>query len=495
VNHAADHFNTQSEPTWESRQETRSARQWFISAIMKRRWVFIESVIATFVISMLGLGASFYSLQVYDRVIPTQAHATLMALTIGVGIALLFEFILKQVRSLMVDRGCKAIEEELSDIFFRRMLGIRMEARPRSAGSFAAQVRQFELVRHFMSSSTIFLMADLPFCFLFIAVIGMIGNWLAVIPLVLLPIVLITSFWLNWRIARLTRQQLRDTRQKNGLLVDVIDGIESIKAAGAETTMLQRWRHLVSSSAELELGTRHWSSMASHIAQLLQQLSYIAIIGTGAWMVSVGQISMGALIACSILSNRALSPITYIASWATQWQHAKEALRGLDEMMRLPVDHVDISSTIYPSNCSGMLRVEQASFAFNDKLTALQPVSLTIGSGERVAIVGPIGSGKSTLVRLLTGLYRPTTGKVLMDGVDMALLAPAFLREQIGYLPQDIRLLHGTLRDNLSLGLKPPTDSAILSAAKLTGFDTVISAHPQGLQRPIDGGGRGLSGG
>lgn len=370
-----------------------------------------------------------------------------------------------------------------------------MEARPRSVGSFAAQVRQFELVRHFMSSSTIFLMADLPFCFLFIAVIGMIGNWLAVIPLVLLPIVLITSFWLNWRIARLTRQQLRDTRQKNGLLVDVIDGIESIKAAGAETTMLQRWRHLVSSSAELELGTRHWSSMASHIAQLLQQLSYIAIIGTGAWMVSVGQISMGALIACSILSNRALSPITYIASWATQWQHAKEALRGLDEMMRLPVDHVDISSTIYPSNCSGMLRVEQASFAFNDKLTALQPVSLTIGSGERVAIVGPIGSGKSTLVRLLTGLYRPTTGKVLMDGVDMALLAPAFLREQIGYLPQDIRLLHGTLRDNLSLGLKPPTDSAILSAAKLTGFDTVISAHPQGLQRPIDGGGRGLSGG
>jgi len=495
VNHAADHFNTQSEPTWESRQDTRSARQWFISAIMKRRWVFIESVIATFVISMLGLGASFYSLQVYDRVIPTQAHATLMALTIGVGIALLFEFILKQVRSLMVDRGCKAIEEELSDIFFRRMLGIRMEARPRSVGSFAAQVRQFELVRHFMSSSTIFLMADLPFCFLFIAVIGMIGNWLAVIPLVLLPIVLITSLWLNWRIARLTRQQLRDTRQKNGLLVDVIDGIESIKAAGAETTMLQRWRHLVSSSAEFELGTRHWSSMASHIAQLLQQLSYIAIIGTGAWMVSVGQISMGALIACSILSNRALSPITYIASWATQWQHAKEALRGLDEMMRLPVDHVDISSTIYPSNCSGMLRVEQASFAFNDKLTALQPVSLTIASGERVAIVGPIGSGKSTLVRLLTGLYRPTTGKVLMDGVDMALLAPAFLREQIGYLPQDIRLLQGTLRDNLTLGLKPPTDSAILSAAKLTGFDTVISAHPQGLQRPIDEGGRGLSGG
>ena len=217
---------------------TRSARQWFIHAILSRRRVFMEAVVATFVISMLGLGASFYSLQVYDRVIPTQAHATLMALTVGVGIAVLFEFILKQVRSLMVDRGCKAIEEVLSEVFFQRMLDIRMEARPRTVGSFAAQVRQFELVRNFMSSSTVFLLADLPFCFLFIAVIGIIGGWLAAIPLVLLPVVLTTSLWLNWRIGQLTRRQLQDTRHKNGLLVDVIDGIESIKAAGAETKML-----------------------------------------------------------------------------------------------------------------------------------------------------------------------------------------------------------------------------------------------------------------
>jgi ATP-binding cassette subfamily C protein LapB len=196
-----------------------------------------------------------------------------------------FEFILKQVRSLMVDRGCKAIEEELSEVFFSRMLAIRMEARPRAVGSFAAQVRQFELVRNFMSSSTVFLLADLPFCFLFIMVIGVIGGWLAVIPLLLLPIVLLSSAWLNWRIGRLTTRQLRDTRHKNGLLVDVIDGIESIKAAGAESEMLERWRRLVASSSMLELDTRYLSTMASNIAQLLQQLSYVAIIGLGAWMV------------------------------------------------------------------------------------------------------------------------------------------------------------------------------------------------------------------
>ena len=478
-----------------NRISNRSARQWFIHAIVARHWVFMEAVVATFVISMLGLGASFYSLQVYDRVIPTQAHATLIALTIGVGIAVLFEFILKQVRSLMVDRGCKAIEEELSEVFFSRMLDIRMEARPRAVGSFAAQVRQFELVRNFMSSSTVFLLADLPFCFLFIMVIGVIGGWLAVIPLLLLPIVLLSSAWLNWRIGRLTTRQLRDTRHKNGLLVDVIDGIESIKAAGAESEMLERWRRLVASSSMLELDTRYLSNMASNLAQLLQQLSYVAIIGLGAWMVGAGQITMGALIACSILSNRALSPITQIATWVTQWQHAREALRGLDEMMRLPTDRLDIGTAIMPSSCTGELRVEQAAFAFNDKLAALQPLTLTINAGERIAIVGPIGSGKSTLIRLLSGLYRPMAGKLLLDGVDMALLAPSFLRTHIGYLPQDVRLLHGTLRDNLTLGISPPNDSALIHAARLTGLDRVISAHPQGMDLPIQEGGRGLSGG
>lgn len=478
-----------------NRISNRSARQWFIHAIVARHWVFMEAVVATFVISMLGLGASFYSLQVYDRVIPTQAHATLVALTIGVGIAVVFEFILKQVRSLMVDRGCKAIEEELSEVFFGRMLDIRMEARPRAVGSFAAQVRQFELVRNFMSSSTVFLLADLPFCFLFVLVISVIGGWLAVIPLLLLPIVLLSSAWLNWRIGRLTTRQLRDTRHKNGLLVDVIDGIESIKAAGAESEMLERWRRLVASSSMLELDTRYLSTMASNLAQLLQQLSYVAIIGLGAWMVGAGQITMGALIACSILSNRALSPITQIATWVTQWQHAREALRGLDEMMRLPTDRLDIGTAIMPSSCTGELRVEQAAFAFNDKLAALQPLTLTINTGERIAIVGPIGSGKSTLIRLLSGLYRPMAGKLLLDGVDMALLAPSFLRTHIGYLPQDVRLLHGTLRDNLTLGITPPNDSALIHAARLTGLDRVISAHPQGMDLPIQEGGRGLSGG
>jgi ATP-binding cassette subfamily C protein LapB len=481
---------TQAEPS-----APRNARQWFLHAIAKRRQVFIEATVATFVVSMLGLGASFYSLQVYDRVIPTQAHSTLLALTFGVAIAVVFEFVLKQVRSLMVDRGCKAIEEELSDVFFGRMLDIRMEVRPRAVGTFAAQVRQFELVRNFMTSSTVFLIADLPFCFLFVAVIGMIGGMLATIPLLLLPLVLASSAWLNWRVRRLTQNQLRDTRNKNGLLVDVIDGIESIKAAGAEWKMMERWRQLTASASALELDTRHLSSTSAHLAQFLQQLSYVAIIGLGAWMVGVGQITMGALIACSILSNRALSPITQIATLVTQWQHAREALRGLDEMMALAVEHPEGSKAIIPSSCSGAIRLDGAGFSFNGKLPALQPLTLSFCPGERAAIVGPVGSGKSTLIRLLSGLYRPSEGKAFLDGVDMALLAPEFLHEQIGYLPQDVRLLRGTLRENLALGLAPPADGELLRVAELTGLHRVISAHPLGLDLPIFEGGRGLSGG
>lgn len=473
----------------------RSAQQWFLHALLKRRRVFLDALIATFVVSMLGLGASFYSLQVYDRVIPMQAHSTLLALSIGVGIAVIFEFIIKQVRSLMVDRGCKAIEEELSDVFFGRMLDIRMEARPSSVGSFAAQVRQFELVRSFMTSSTVFLIADLPFCLLFVGVIAVIGGMLATIPLVLLPLVMAASVWLNWRIRRLARAQLYDARQKNGLLIDAIDGIESVKAAGAEWKMMARWRELTASASALELDTRHLSATSAHFAQFLQQFSYVAIIGVGAWMTGQGMLTMGALIACSILSNRALAPITQIATLVTQWQHAQEALKGLDEMMKLPVEHVPGKQAIIPATCAGELRLENAGFSFNDRLPALQPLNLRLGAGERVAIIGPVGSGKSTLIRLLSGLYRPNEGKVFLDGVDMALIAPEFLHEHIGYLPQDVRLLRGTLRDNLVLGLAPPADGEILRTAALTGLDRVIAAHPLGLDLPISEGGRGLSGG
>jgi len=433
----------------------RTARQWFLHAIFRRRQVFVEAVVATFVVSVLGLGASFYSLQVYDRVIPTQAHSTLLALTAGVAIAVLFEFVLKQARSVMVDRGCKAIEEELSDVFFGRMLDIRMDARPRAVGSFAAQVRQFELVRNFMTSSTVFLMADLPFSLLFIAAIGVIGGPLAALPLLLLPVVLASSAWLNWRMRRLTQAQLSEGRQKNGLLVDVIDGIESIKAAGAEWKMMHDWRKLTAAASELELTLRHLSSTSAHFAQLLQQLCYVGMIGLGAWLVGTGHLTMVALIAC---------------------EHAQ-------------------GGGIIPSSCAGELRIDDATFTFDGKLPALLPLRLMLRTGERVAVIGPVGSGKSTLIRLLSGLYRPSTGKVFLDGVDMALIAPEFLHEKIAYLPQAVRLMRGTLRENLTLGLAPPPDGEILRAAALTGLDRVLAAHPLGLELPIAEGGRGLSGG
>lgn len=475
--------------------EPKSARDWFFYAIKKRRWFFVEAVLATAMASMLALAASFYTMQVYDRVVPTQSYATLIVLTIGTFMALAVELLMKQLRSHMVDKACKAIDQELSGVFFGRVLAIRMDARPSTVGTFAAQIKHFEMVRNFMTSSTLFLMADAPFVLFFIAVIALIGGMIALVPLILLPISILAGLYAKMRLAQLTEDMMRDANQKNGLLVEAIDGIEAIKAVGGEWKMLDRWRHLTAESADKELLIRATTTMATNITQTVQQLSYILMIAAGVYAINAGSITMGALIACSIISNRALGPIAQIAGLIVQWQHAKVALNGLDSIMKLPCDRNAGERLVIPESCAGQLRLDEAAYSYSEANAALKPSNLNLRKGERVAILGSVGSGKSTMIKLLSGLYRPSAGRVFLDGIDMAHLAPEFMREHIGYLTQDVRLFSGTLRDNLIMGLPSPTDGQILLAASQTGLDRVIKQHPKGLELPIMEGGRGLSGG
>lgn len=475
--------------------ETKTARDWFYYAIKKRKWFFIEAVLATAMASMLALAASFYTMQVYDRVVPTQSYPTLIVLTIGTFMALAVELLMKQLRSHMVDKACKAIDQELSGVFFGRVLAIRMDARPNSVGTFAAQVKHFEMVRNFMTSSTLFLFADAPFVLFFIAVIGMIGGMIALVPLILLPISIGAGLYAKMRLAKLTEDMMRDANLKNGLLIEAIDGIEAIKAVGGEWKMLDRWRHLTAESAEKELRIRATTTIATNITQTVQQISYILMIAAGVYSINAGLVTMGALIACSIISNRALGPIAQIAGLIVQWQHAKVALNGLDGIMKLPCDRNAGDRLVIPESCAGQLRLEEAAYSYNPANAALKPANLNLRKGERVAVLGSVGSGKSTLIKLLSGLYRPSAGRVFLDGIDMAHLAPEFMREHIGYLTQDVRLFNGTLRDNLVMGLPSPSDAQILLAASQTGLDRVIKQHPKGLELPIMEGGRGLSGG
>lgn len=476
-------------------QAPKSAVEWFAFAIRKHRRVFMEAVFATFMISSVGLVSSLYSMQVYDRVVPTKGFSTLWVLTLGVFLAIMLEFTMKQVRAHMVERASKVIDLELSSVFFSKALSIRMDARPSTVGTFASQIRHFESVRNFMTSTTLFVLADVPFALMFIGVMWLIAGPVAVVPLVMVPVALISALVFTRAIEKLTAENMAESNRKNGLMIEAVDGIESVKAAGGEWKMLDRYSGLTASIANNELKLRELTTLSANMAQVIQQLTYVGLIAAGAYAISAGDLSMGGLIACSLISGRALTPLGQIPGMVVQWKHAKIALKGLDAIMALPSDRAQGQRLIVPESCKATMVLESAIFAYREDKPTLEVANLTFKPGDRVAVIGAVGSGKSTLVKMLSGLYKPKSGAVYMDGVDIDQLAPEFVREHIGYMPQDVRLFNGTLRDNLTLGLPTPSDSVILRAARLTGLDQPIQNHPKGLELQITEGGRGLSGG
>lgn len=486
-------------PTVENHAQTssapRTADEWFVYAVRQYRSVFFDAIAATVVVSIIGLVGAMYSMQVYDRVVPTKGYSTLAVLTFGAVLAVLLELILKQVRSHLIDRACKAIDQDLSSVFFGKALDIRMDARPQTVGTFASQIRHFESVRNFLTSSTLFVLADSPFALLFIGVIALISPMVALVPLALVPISFLVGWLLRRPIEELTELNMAESNRKNGLLIEAIDGVESIKAANAEWKLLDRWRHLTAIIGDGELKMKALSSFSTSITQTLQQIIYIGMVLVGAYEITKGDLTMGGLIACTIISGRALGPLTQIPGLIVQWKHAEIALKNLNGIMALPSDRDVKTRLVVPERCTGQIKLSKVAVAYGQGEPALQVAEFSVQPGERIAIIGTVGSGKSTLIKTLSGLYKPQQGIVNLDGIDVAQLAPEFVREHIGYLPQDVRLYQGTLRENMTLGLPSPSDSQILRAAAMTGLDRVIQAHPKGMELTISEGGRGLSGG
>jgi ATP-binding cassette, subfamily C, bacterial LapB len=476
-------------------KEVGQARTLFIAALVKRKRIFIEAAFATLLIGIFALAGSLYTMQVYDRVIPLSGFSTLIVLTVGVLIAISLELTIKQVRAIMTERACKGIDYELSDIFFGKAISIRLDARPKSVGTFASQIRHFEFIRNFLTSTTLLVIADIPLALLFIAVIAMIAGPIALIPLVAIPLALLTGFAFRKKLRALNKTQIEESNHKNGLLIEAIDGIESLKASGAEWKIQSRWNDLTKLLAGKELELRLTNTLSTQLSQTVHQLTYVAIIAGGAFAVATGNLTMGGLIACSIIAGRALQPIAQLPSVVAQWQTAAISLEALDKIMEMPDDRPADTQLIVPESCNGAIRVEAIKFQYEAEQLVLDIPALNIKAGERVAIIGAVGCGKSTLLKLLAGLYQPNSGKVFFDNLDMFQLAPEFVREHIGYLPQDIRLFNGTLRENLTLGLPTPTDETILKAATACGLAPAIARHPKGLELTIHEGGRGLSGG
>jgi ATP-binding cassette subfamily C protein LapB len=371
-----------------------------------------------------------------------------------------------------------------------------MDARPPSVGTFAAQLRGMEQVRSIMSSGSLFLVADLPFALLFIVFIFYIGGPVAYVPLVSLPVALLLALILARMIRKGTDRAQVSGNRKNGLLVESLDSAETVKAARGGWFMLGRWNRLVREVHHYEDPVKRASAVAQSVFAILQQASFIAIMAVGAYEVGEGKMTAGALLACSIIGGRVNGPlIAQLPNLIVQWGYAKSSLNALDAILKLPIERTSSDNALRPQALSGPLLLDGVRFTYPGARETLEVPNLAIPDGQRIAIVGGIGSGKTTLLRVLSGLFLPQSGAIKLGGLDMSQIADDILRQHIGYLAQDYRLINGTLRDNLLLGVGSTDDEDVIAASTKTGLDNTISSHPLGLDLPIQEGGRGLSGG
>lgn len=483
-------------PDVNSEADKSDVRSLFKHAFLAHKKIFIEGAIAGALINLLALGTSMYSMQVYDRVIPTQGYATLVVLTIGVGIAVIFELIFKIIRSYLMEHAVTDIDIKISRDIFSRLLNIRLDQLPGTVGSLSSQVRGYETIRAFLSSSTFYILIDAPFGIFFVILIALIGGPLvAIVPLMFLIFSIAMGITLRKKIDYHAKQATAATNLKTGLLVEAIEGAETIKAGGGSWGTLSRWLDVVEESIQHELVNRSISEKTGYLAAVLQQLSYIGLVGVGAYFAAEGSLTMGSLIACSILSGRALGPIAQIPSLMTQRAHAKAALEGLEKVFALEMDNHGVERPLVPEMVYGHYSLERVRFAYPGAPQALSLHQFNIKAGEKIGVVGHIGSGKSTLLRLLTGMYQANEGRILLDGLDIDQISRPLLADKIGYLQQEHRLFLGTLRQNLLIGIPDPGDEAIRNAAARTGLLAAITNHPKGLDLMIAEGGKGLSGG
>ena len=479
-----------------SEEEQASALSIFRRSLFRRKEVFVSTVVATVVVNVIALATSLYSMQVYDRVIPRSGFATLWVLTVGIIFALLLDFGLRTTRALMVEREAATIDAEVSEYFFARAQSIRLDARPPGVGTMAGQLRGWEQVRSLLSSGFIFLLTDLPFAIFFIVVISWLGGVIALVPLAFLPVALILGLIFARMIRSDTAKAQLSGNRKNGLLVESLDAAETVKANGGSGFMLARWTRQLDEILQHEDPVKRWSSIATSTFSLLQQVAYVLLVAWGAVRVAQGELTMGALIACTILAGRINGPlVAQLPGFLVQWGYARSSLKSLDDLLALPLDQPDGATSLRPDRVEPSVRLDNVRFTYPGSRSGIEIPALHIGAGERVAIIGGVGSGKSTLLRLMSGMFAPATGEVTLGGLDIAQIAPDILRRDLGYVPQDMRMLNGTLRENLLLGLGERSDAAIMAVIEELGLAPMIASHPRGLDLPIAEGGRGLSGG
>jgi ATP-binding cassette subfamily C protein LapB len=469
---------------------------WFWSALAANRWSYTQVLLAAVLANFLGLTTSIFIMVVYDRVLPNEATESLIALTIGVGIALLFDFLIKSLRAGFIDRAGQRADMVMGRRIFDQLLDMQMRARKGSTGALASTLREFETLRDFFTSATLVAVVDLPFILLFVGVIYMIGGPLAIVPAIAVPVVLIVGLAVQPLLARLAEQSFADGQSKQGVLVETVSGLETIKATGAARRMRARWEEAIARQSEHGTRSRTITQFAMNATAFTQQSAQVMIVFYGVFLITAGEVSMGALIASVILTGRALAPLAQLAQTLTRLNQARSSYRNLDALMRADSERPEGRHWISRPRLDGRIRFDDVHFTYPDQMVAaLSGVSFTIEPGEKVAILGRIGSGKSTIARLILGLYAPDKGAVLIDDTDIRQIDPGDLRRNIGSVLQDVWLFTGTVRENIAIGARRPRDADIIEAARIAGVDDFIARHPSGYDLMLAERGEGLSGG
>jgi ATP-binding cassette subfamily C protein LapB len=468
-------------------------RRWFWDVFKANRGIYQWALVGTVVINLLAIVIPFYTMAVYDRVVPNNALDSLWVLTTAAVAVTLFDLLIKLLRGYLLEAGARKADVALSSHIFAHSLRMRAAKRPASGGVLANVVRDFETVRDFFTSTTLTLLGDLPFMLFFLAIIALVGGWLVLVPLAIIPLMLGSSWLLRRPLAKVLGENMKESSQRTAHLFEVMNGLDSVKGLGAEAWARRRWEALTVQMAENGLRMREIMSFASNITATLSGLNMVLLVMFGAMLVAMQEMTVGQLIAVTMLSSRAIGPVAQIAGLIIRWEQTKLALHALDQIMEAPTD--DLADSVQLPALKGAVELRDVHFAYPNSPPLLKGVNLKIAPGEKVGFIGRIGSGKSTLLRLLLNIYGPEQGAVLIDQISVAQIDPLSLRRQIGFVPQDVTLFHGSMRENILLGATDASDADVLRAVQLACLQETLVQLPEGLGTEVGERGERLSGG
>ncbi|MBS0289855.1 MAG: type I secretion system permease/ATPase [Proteobacteria bacterium] len=484
-------FENRSETDFDENQVS-----WFWGNLWRYRAIYSQVILAALFINIFSLLTPLFAMNVYDRVIPNYALTTLWVLFSGILLIFLFDFLLRTLRGYLIDICGKKADVVIASTLFQHVLGMQMLNKPASVGVFVNNLREFEVLRDFFTSSTLTTMIDLPFTILYFILIAYLGGGLVYVPLVLVPFIFLSALFFERPMRNNLITTLKGASQKHAILVESMVSLETIKCLTLEGAMQRKWEESVGQTAKYGLNARLYSSLIMNITNVAQQINYVLIVTGGVFLIQEGKMTLGALIACSILAGRILTPIMQFTNILTRFQQARMSLKSLNNIMNLPIERPLETKFLSKATLKGNIEFEGITFKYPDQeVNALENVSFKISSLERVGVLGHIGSGKSTIQKLLLRLYQPQSGNIRIDGLDINQIDPIDIRRNMGYVPQDSTLFYGNVRDNIAIRAPWTSDQVIAQAAFLACVDTFVSRHPLGFNMLIGERGEGISGG